>query len=630
VKRIIFILLAFVSTVAFADVEIIVTASRIEEDSKTTPAYVRVIPEEEIDKKATVLDVLKTIPDISVRELSPAKQSISMGGFGDNGFGRTLILINGRPVNRPDMTSFDWNSITLASVSRIEIVKGSMSSQYGDQAIAGVINIITKQPVGLTATVFASIADTLSNNESAFVAYGNEVAGVALGVNRIDNNPTRDRSDSTILSANIDSFYNYAGIEANLGFNYSDSEYQLPGYISEDQFDDDPDVATDQEDEGESVSYGVNGSFDFAIGSVDISVPVSYSVVDYISDMTSWGSFTDTKIDTFATGIIGKTELYAGDSIEVTPVGGVDFKQHNLSLDKYSDSTRTTKTVDNNEVSRMDTAVWARVKFNYLDSYIVNGGVRYNYSILDSDPEVIHDELVYDAGFVYMISQNINLGARYGKVFRYPFLDEQVSYYSGPVTVNTDLRPETGNSYTLSAEYKSNTVNISIAPYLINMEDEIMYSTETWQNENIGSTLHYGVSIETDYSAGIAKVSGGYAFDHAEFTDIGKIIPRVPEHTVYGKVTVTPVKSVTVSTDGRYSAEYYIDNDNAQGTIPGRFEWNVRADWIINDNFSFYLTGNNLLDDRTPTQTYWSSWTSQKSLYPMQGRTFETGLKWSY
>ncbi len=628
-KRIIFIVLAFLSVYAFADVEIIVTASRIEEDSKTTPAYVQVIPEEEINKKTTILDVLKTIPDISVREVSPAKQSISMGGFGDNGFGRTLILINGRPVNRPDMASFDWNSIPLASVSRIEIVKGSMSSEYGDQAVAGVINIITKQPKGLTSTVSASVADTLSNKQSAFVSYGNKVSGVALGLNRIDNNPARDRSDSTILSANMDSFYNFAGIETKFGFNYSNSEYELPGGLTETQYNTNPDQAVNLEDSGSSVSYGVNGSVNFSLGDVDFFVPLSYSVLDYSSIMTSWLSFTDTKIGTVITGIRVSDDFYPGESTEISTVGGVDLKQHNLHLDKYSDAEKTTK-VDNNEVSRTDTAAWSRVKINYLDTYIVNGGVRYNYSSLNTDPDVIHDELVYDAGFAYLVSQDLNMGFRYGKVFRYPFLDEQVSYYSGPVTVNTDLKPEKGNSYTIFAEYKNDTINFSISPYLISMEDEIMYNTETWQNENIGSTLHYGISVETGYSAGIAKVSGGYSYDHAEFTDTEKIIPRVPEHTVYAKVTVTPVKSVTVSTDGRYSSEYYIDDDNAQGTISGRFEWNIRADWNINDSLSVYFSGKNLLNDRTPTQTYWSSWTSQKAMYPMPGRTFETGLKWAY
>ncbi len=628
-RIIIIILLALVSTAAFADVEIIVTASRIEEDSKTTPAYVRVIPEEEINQKATVLDVLKTIPDISIREFSPAKQSISMGGFGDGGYGRTLILINGRPVNRPDMASFDWNSITIASVSRIEIVKGSMSSQYGDQAVAGVINIITKQPEGLTATVSASVADTLSNNQSAFVSYGNETAGIALGLNRVDNNTTRDRSDSTILSANVDSFYNFAGIETKLGFNYSNSEYQLPGSLSEDQYDDDPDQASDQEDEGKSLSYGVDGSFDFAVGPVDISIPVSYSVLDYRSDMVSWftPSFTDTIISTAAACIKVSGTFYAGDSIEIVPVGGIDFKQNNLSLDKYSSADRTVKTVQN-ELTRIDSAFWARAKVNYLDIYILDGGLRYNYSDLDTNPGVIHNELVYDIGAVYLVSPELNISLRYGKVFRYPNLNEQVSYYYGPLTVNAELKPETGHNYTASIDYKKNNFQVSLVPYLISMEDEIAYVydpvTFSGSNQNIESSLHYGASIESGFSMGIVGFSAGYAYDHAEFTDTDKIIPRVPEHTVYGSITVSPIKAVTVSTDGRYSSEFYTDQDNTD-TVQGRFDWNMHIDWNITEYFAWYIKANNILDDRTPTFAY-----SNTSWYPMPGRTFETGIKWVY
>ncbi len=628
-KRLVIILLTLVSAAAFADVEIIVTASRIEEDSRTTPAYVRVIPEEEISEGTTVLEVLKTLPDISIKEVSPAKQSISMGGFGDSGFGRTLILINGRPVNRPDMASFDWNSITLASISRIEIVKGSLSSRYGDQAVAGVINIVTKEPDGFTVNGSVSVTDTFTNNESVFVSYGNEKAGIAAGINRTDNNSTRDRSDSTGLSANIDSFYNLSGVNTKLEVNYADSEYHLPGGLTEDQYNDDPDQAANQKDEGSSISYGVNGSIDFSIGSINIFVPASYSVENYSSDMASWVSFTDTHIGTSTAGVKADTAFYPGDSFEIIPVCGIDFKQHNLSIDKYSDAARTVKTVEN-ELTRTDLAFWTRTKANYLDTYIFEGGIRYNYSFLDTDPGITHTALVYDAGFVYLVSPEINISLRYGKVFRYPFLDEQVSYYFGSATANTDLDPEKGNSYTLSVQYSGDTFRLTAAPYLINMEDEIMYNSTTYQNENIGETIHYGASVESGYSGSMFDITAGYAFDHAEFTDTEKIIPRVPEHTIYGKISFSPLKTVTVSTDGRYTSEFYIDDNNAQGTIGGRFEWNIRADWNIVKNLSMYLAANNLLDDRTPTLVYWSSWTSQKSLYPMPGRTFETGLKWVY
>ena len=628
-RRIISMILAFLSVSIFADVKVVVTASRIEEDSKTTPAYVRVIPKEEISKETTVLDVLKTIPDISIRETSPAKQSVSMGGFGDGSFGRTLILVNGKPVNRPDMAAFDLNTIVLSSVNRIEIVKGAMSSLYGDQAIAGVINIITKQPEGISASVSTSITSTLTNTQSISASCGSKTAGIALGINRSDKNPARDRSDSSVISANIDTFYDLKRVKTKLKLNYSTSEYQLPGGLTKAQYNDDPDQAVNQYDEGSSDSYGVTGSAAFSVGSINVFMPLAYSVEDYSSDMTSWSSFSDTLIGTLSAGLQADGSFFAGDSTEITASGGIDFRQHNLSISKYSDAEQTTKTVEN-ELTRNDSAFWARAKANYSDRFIFDGGLRYNYSDLDSDPEVTHNALVYDAGIVYIVSPNIDASFRYGKVFRYPFLDEQASYYSGPVTVNMDLNPETGDSYTLAVRYGSGPFSISAAPYLINMEDEIMYNSGTWQNENMGSTTHYGAALESSYSKGIIGFSAGYSYDHAEFTDTEKIIPRVPAHTIYAKVSVSPVKSFTVITDGRYSSEYYIDDGNAQDTISGRFDWNVRVDWRLNNNFHLYAAGKNLLNDRTPTLTYWGSWTSQKSLYPMPGRTFEAGLKWAY
>ncbi len=621
-KRIIFILLALVSATAFADVEIIVTASRVEEDSKTTPAWVRVIPEEEISKKTTVLEALKTIPDISVREVSPAKQSISMGGFGDNGFGRTLILINGRAVNRPDMASFDWNSITLSSVSRIEIVKGSMSSQYGDQAVAGVINIITKQPEGLTVSVSASVADTLTNKQSVYASVGNKTAGLAAGINRTDNKPTRKRSDSTILSANVDSFYNFAGINTKLGFNYSNSEYKLPGALTKTQFDTDPDQAINLEDDGSSVSYGVNGSVNFSLGSIDFSVPLSYSVLDYSSNMISWSwdKYSDTNIATALAGVKASSSLYMGDSVEITPVGGIDFKQNNLTVTKFDSAARTSET-SRICVKRFDTAAWVRAKANYLDILIFDGGLRYNYSNMDTSPEITHTELVYDMGGVWIITSRLRANLRYGRVFRYPFFEEQYEWYS---TVNTNLKPEVGSNYNFFIDYKLDNFSITVSPYLINMDNEIMWDGST--NVNTGSTRHWGGAIESKYIKGEINVNAGYAYDHAEFTDTGKITPLVPEHTIYGSVSIKPIPSISISTDARYTSAFYNggDNDNVQETIQGRIEWNMRIDWNVLDEISWYASADNILNSRTPVWVFYGGW------YPMPGRTFETGLKWVY
>ncbi|KKO47389.1 TonB-dependent receptor [Arsukibacterium ikkense] len=81
-------------------------------------------------------------------------ESISMRGLGAN---RTLVLLNGRRAGpagtRGQVAAFDLNSIPLSAVERVEVLKDGASSLYGSDAVAGVINIITKKGDGSNVTV---------------------------------------------------------------------------------------------------------------------------------------------------------------------------------------------------------------------------------------------------------------------------------------------------------------------------------------------------------------------------------------------------------------------------------------------------------------------------------------------
>ncbi len=82
----------------------------------------------------------------SVTAGGAGNESISMRGLGAN---RTLVLLNGRRAGpagtRGQVAAFDMNSIPVSAVERVEILKDGASSLYGSDAVAGVINIITKK-----------------------------------------------------------------------------------------------------------------------------------------------------------------------------------------------------------------------------------------------------------------------------------------------------------------------------------------------------------------------------------------------------------------------------------------------------------------------------------------------------
>jgi iron complex outermembrane receptor protein len=133
--------------------EVVVTATRDREEIRKVPANVSVITEEEIKKSGatTVVELLDKLEGIYVRSYSgnPAESIIDMRGFGgENPFGKTLILLDGRRLNRPDMRGINWMQVPINTIERIEVVRGASSVLYGDAAIGGVVNIITKKGEG--------------------------------------------------------------------------------------------------------------------------------------------------------------------------------------------------------------------------------------------------------------------------------------------------------------------------------------------------------------------------------------------------------------------------------------------------------------------------------------------------
>lgn len=134
-----------------------VTGSRIMRIDVEGAAPVQVITRQEIEKLGTtsIADVLKHLsaqPNLEIGEnqlgtYTPGAQGANLRGLGGNA---TLVLINGRrmvPYARPagDLVFADLNSLPLAAIERIDILKDGASAIYGSDAMAGVINIILRK-----------------------------------------------------------------------------------------------------------------------------------------------------------------------------------------------------------------------------------------------------------------------------------------------------------------------------------------------------------------------------------------------------------------------------------------------------------------------------------------------------
>lgn len=150
--------------------EVVVTATRSQKKDVDVPAATEIITAEEIKDSGaqTAGEALSKVDGIAYGAFGPngaamgtMDNSVNIRGI-DNG---TLVLVNGNPISWRG--KYDLSAIPADSIERIEVVKGSGSVLYGSEAMAGVVNIITKK--GAANTVTAGIGSSGQHHYAANV-----------------------------------------------------------------------------------------------------------------------------------------------------------------------------------------------------------------------------------------------------------------------------------------------------------------------------------------------------------------------------------------------------------------------------------------------------------------------------
>jgi iron complex outermembrane recepter protein len=163
--------------------EMVVTGSRIRRKDLTTPAPVTVVTREQFEAsgKSTIGDFLQTLPE----QGNAPNFQLNTGGVNYNadgttrinlrslGIQRTLVLVNGRrvvPGGLGASAAVDLNTIPTEAIERVEVLKDGASAIYGSDAIAGVVNIITRRTYNGT-DVGAEYGDSGHGDAQTFDAH---------------------------------------------------------------------------------------------------------------------------------------------------------------------------------------------------------------------------------------------------------------------------------------------------------------------------------------------------------------------------------------------------------------------------------------------------------------------------
>ena len=204
--------------------EITITGSNLKRADKEGTSPIQTITAQEIQQSGAtnVLQLLKAVPSMGVGGYNdtPDQNSFSRGvataSLRALGSASTLILLNGRRMtpsayanpNNGQSTLYDLNSIPISAIERIEIFKDGASAVYGSDAIAGVINFITKTGFvgGELSTSFSANDDTQfgRQNLNGTVGWGdykNDGKSYMLSFDVSNQNATSMRNGSNDIRA---------------------------------------------------------------------------------------------------------------------------------------------------------------------------------------------------------------------------------------------------------------------------------------------------------------------------------------------------------------------------------------------------------------------------------------------
>src|SRR5438876_10653211 len=173
--------------------QVVVSATRFDIPLDQSPASVSVIGSEDIEQKQIerVSDALREVPGLSVVQTGTAGQltSVFMRGLRSE---HTQVLLDGVPINQGLQGAFNFADLVTDDIDRIEVVRGPQSTLYGPRALAGVIQIFTKQGEGTPTMMLSGEGGSYDTFREWLESEGKiDQFDYSIGASRIDTDNAR-------------------------------------------------------------------------------------------------------------------------------------------------------------------------------------------------------------------------------------------------------------------------------------------------------------------------------------------------------------------------------------------------------------------------------------------------------
>ncbi len=379
--------------------EIVVTATRYEEKTTSVPAYVTVISEEDIQESTaqTIPDLLRMEVGIHVNDITGNRRTftVDLRGFGETASFNTLVLVDGRRVNEPDLSGVDWTVIPLERVKRIEVIRGGSGGVlYGDNASGGVINIITKEGDALKGGAEVATGSYSTFKTDAYGSGSLDDFSYYLSGRYFTSDGYRENSDTEAKDLGVNLNYNANNIiKLYISGGYHKDNTGLPGALKESDFAAgiSRTESTHPNDFADVEDYYVQAVPEIYLSTDNVfKMDTSFRKRNWLSFATGdWGNFTgDSEIKTviFSPQILIKNSI---GKVRNSLILGVDYQ--NADNDIVNESLffgfSSTGMFD---LKKNDYGYYFHDEINIADSLYVSGGYRHDraeFTFIPSSPD---------------------------------------------------------------------------------------------------------------------------------------------------------------------------------------------------------------------------------------------------
>ncbi len=484
------------------------------------------ISKEEIQARGAhnVGDILQQSSDIQLRQLyEGAPITPSMRGFGDNANSNVLILINGMPISYSDMGAVLLDAIPLNDIERIEILPGSAGVLYGDQAVGGVVNIITPQ------FLESHYQSTLTVGSYDSVKYNLGMAyPIAEGLTahfdgqfyRTDN--YREHNQLTQGTVGVGLNKQYASGSVQWDYHYYVNNLQYPGALTAEQ------IAENRRQAQNTTDFDNQKHNDVSVQWKQlISDNYSFNQGLIVQTMRGKGVLTNPFTEDRNLVETNPTILGAFD-LKNTPV----HYQTGISLQYSNYILQGTQFFDNS--SQYKEAAFAQFVMALTRQLDFTAGARgaeaQSRLITNTTRRAVNSALISDLGLEWKFNPRLKFYLRRAGSYRFPKAEENALSKD-----DQPLKTQEGESYETGLMWQHAGHQFIIDLYHLDLTNEIMYvptiSGLLGVNENLPPTKRFGGSAKYQFPIDEKlKMGINYSYVDARFSsgsNRGKRIPFV-------------------------------------------------------------------------------------------------------